>query len=55
MILFVVCLTVRAEKSHDTKKSHGPNGDLNPGPPAPKAGIIPLDHLAALSIQVKFI
>ena len=24
----------------------GPNRDLNPGPPAPKAGIIPLDHLA---------
>ncbi len=24
----------------------GLNRDLNPGPPAPKAGIIPLDHLA---------
>ena len=24
----------------------GPNRDLNPGPPASKAGIIPLDHLA---------
>jgi hypothetical protein len=22
----------------------GLNRDLNPGPPAPKAGIIPLDH-----------
>ena len=28
------------------KKGRGPNRDLNPGPPAPKAGIIPLDHLA---------
>ena len=26
----------------------GLNRDLNPGPPAPKAGIIPLDHLATL-------
>ena len=33
--------------THHNKK-HGPNGDLNPGPPAPKAGIIPLDHLATL-------
>jgi hypothetical protein len=23
---------------------YGPHGDLNSGPPAPKAGIIPLDH-----------
>ena len=29
--------------THHNKK-HGPNGDLNPGPPAPKAGIIPQDH-----------
>ena len=29
-------------------KKHGLNRDLNPGPPAPKAGIIPLDHLATL-------
>ena len=28
------------------KQKVGPNRDLNPGPPAPKAGIIPLDHLA---------
>ena len=27
-------------------KKDGPNRDLNPGPPAPKEGIIPLDHLA---------
>ena len=26
----------------------GLNRDLNPGPPAPEAGIIPLDHWAAL-------
>ncbi len=25
-------------------KKIGLNRDLNPGPPAPKAGIIPLDH-----------
>ena len=25
-------------------KMEGLNRDLNPGPPAPKAGIIPLDH-----------
>ena len=31
------------------KKGRGPNRDLNPGPPAPKAGIIPLDHLATAS------
>ena len=33
-------------------KIKGPNWDLNPGPPAPKAGIIPLDHLA-LYTQIK--
>ena len=27
-------------------KSLGLNRDLNPGPPAPEAGIIPLDHWA---------
>ena len=32
-------------------KSEGPNRDLNPGPPAPKAGIIPLDHLATSTIR----
>ena len=26
------------------KKHLGLNRDLNPGPPAPEAGIIPLDH-----------
>ena len=26
------------------KKTLGLNRDLNPGPPAPEAGIIPLDH-----------
>ena len=36
-------------------KKQGPNRDLNPGPPAPKAGIIPLDHLAALLNEVKLI
>jgi hypothetical protein len=25
-------------------QKEGLNRDLNPGPPAPKAGIIPLDH-----------
>jgi hypothetical protein len=27
-----------------SKQNDGLNRDLNPGPPAPKAGIIPLDH-----------
>ena len=27
-----------------SQKCSGLNRDLNPGPPAPKAGIIPLDH-----------
>ncbi len=26
----------------------GPDGDLNPGPPPPKGGIIPLDHRGAV-------
>ena len=30
------------------KKTLGLNRDLNPGPPAPEAGIIPLDHWATL-------
>jgi hypothetical protein len=34
-------------------KIGGPNRDLNPGPPAPKAGIIPLDHLAIYKPWVK--
>jgi hypothetical protein len=29
-------------------QNKGPHGDLNPGPPAPKAGIIPLDHADTL-------
>ena len=28
----------------ELKKYFGLNRDLNPGPPAPEAGIIPLDH-----------
>jgi hypothetical protein len=35
----------------EKKQLIGPNRDLNPGPPAPKAGIIPLDHLAAVNVQ----
>ena len=35
-------------------KIFGPNRDLNPGPPAPKAGIIPLDHLASyLDLKIR--
>ena len=29
---------------HVTKKFVGLSRESNPGPPAPKAGIIPLDH-----------
>ena len=32
-------------------KIYGPNRELNPGPPAPKAGIIPLDHLALIAMK----
>ena len=32
-------------------KIYGPNRELNPGPPAPKAGIIPLDHLALFAMK----
>ena len=31
---------------YKNSKMSGPDRDLNPGPPAPKAGIIPLDHQA---------
>ena len=33
-------------------KTSGPVRDLNPGPPAPKAGIIPLDQQATLTKTV---
>ena len=36
-------------KSSKKEKYLGLNRDLNPGPPAPEAGIIPLDHWALLS------
>ena len=32
------------------QKSDGASRGLNPGPPAPKAGIIPLDHVPLLLI-----
>ena len=36
-------------RPHDPALSYnGLRRDLNPGPPAPKAGIIPLDHEASL-------
>ena len=43
-----VCYFNSAAEFHKQKYVIGPNRDLNPGPPAPKAGIIPLDHLASL-------
>ena len=48
MFIYIFNLDVR----YDIIKRYGPNRDLNPGPPAPKAGIIPLDHLA-LYTQIK--
>jgi hypothetical protein len=33
-------------------KKDGLSRDLNPGPPAPKAGIIPLDHWAAYKFDI---
>ena len=34
-------------------KNLGLNRDLNPGPPAPEAGIIPLDHWAAMICRLQ--
>ena len=39
-------------ESGKISKISGPNGDSNPGPRAPKARIIPLDHLAILTYQL---
>ena len=42
------CLEILGNSLSDGKKKkksiRGLSRDLNPGPPAPKAGIIPLDH-----------
>ena len=35
-----LCVLILVEK----READGLSRDLNPGPPAPKAGIIPLDH-----------
>ena len=32
------------------KGFYGPDRDLNPGPPPPKGGIIPLDHRGSLPL-----
>ena len=41
----MICTTTPLTALVGTKiKKGGLNRDLNPGPPAPKAGIIPLDH-----------
>ena len=36
-------------RRHLAGKKGGPHGDSNPGPPAPEAGIIPLDQAACVS------
>jgi hypothetical protein len=36
--------TLGSSNETQYQKKFGLNRDLNPGPPAPKAGIIPLDH-----------
>ena len=45
--VFRVCLSLRWEYD---KSETGLNRDLNPGPPAPEAGIIPLDHWANIEL-----
>ena len=42
----MTCILRRGECFKSCIKNDGLNRDLNPGPPAPKAGIIPLDHWA---------
>ena len=37
------------------RKNPGLNRDLNPGPPAPEAGIIPLDHWATLVLLCQIV
>ena len=39
----------RAKKKAEVGKKKGPHGESNPGPLAPKASIIPLDHAATLN------
>ena len=41
------------EMENNNIKKKGPSWELNPGPPAPKAGIIPLDHTAVSYGQVE--
>ena len=36
----------REREEKEKKKEKGPTGESNPGPLAPKASIIPLDHTA---------
>ena len=38
------CICHNNAKKIKIDKKDGLSRDLNPGPPAPKAGIIPLDH-----------
>ena len=47
-ILFVFIIEV-----FPTTKKQGLSRDLNPGPLAPKARIIPLDQRAAMSLRLK--
>ena len=42
------CKRIWITNNHPLEKILGLNRDLNPGPPAPEAGIIPLDHWARL-------
>ncbi len=42
----LVLIVIESNRDYDLRQSQkvGLSRDLNPGPPAPKAGIIPLDH-----------
>lgn len=43
----IIYLNINIKNINFSIKKTGPLRDLNPGPPAPKAGIIPLDQEAS--------
>jgi hypothetical protein len=50
IILYLLAVSIlwlnKFNNINQMRQKDGLNRDLNPGPPAPKAGIIPLDHWA---------
>lgn len=47
--------TLRHFTNNDCRKVYGPLRELNPGPPAPEAGIIPLDQADTFSSRKKIL